>query len=170
MDRLQTEPCCDAVDEVGDEVGDEANPVRLRGHHFLCLLTYKGLGYTPAFVDNMTAIAERINASAKVILHAGPDDICAALTPADRAACNHDCAKPETAALDAMAEKATVAVLDHGLNEAFVLDAEKIAKLRAAFLTGESRSACGLCRWRAVCDEIAGSGYANTLLKGAQAA
>ncbi len=166
MDRLQTEPCCDAV----DEAGGEANPVRLRGHHFLCLLTYKGLGYTPAFVDNMTAVATRINAGAKVILHAGTDDICAALTPADRAACNHDCAKPETAALDDMAERATIAVLGHGLGEAFTLDAEKVAKLRAAFLTGESRNACGLCRWRAVCDEIAGSGFAETLLKGAHVA
>ena len=162
MDRLQTEPCSDAV--------EEADPVRLRGHHFLCLLTYKGLGYTPAFVENMTAVAARINAGAKVILHAGPDDICAALSPADRAACNHDCAKPETAALDDMAEKATVAVLGHGLNEAFTLDAEKVAHLRAAFLTGESRSACGLCRWRAICDEIAGSSYAQTLLTGFQAA
>lgn len=118
----------------------------------------------------MTAIAQRINAGAKVILHPGPDDICAALTPADRAACNHDCAKPETSALDDMAEKATIAVLGHGLNEAFTLDAEKVAKLRAAFLTGESRSACGLCRWQAVCDEIAASGYVDTLLNGFQAA
>lgn len=144
--------------------------MRLRGHHFLCLLTYKGLGYTPAFVENMTAVATHINAGAKVILHAGSDDICAALSPADRAACNHDCAKPETAALDDMAEKATVAVLGHGLNEAFTLDVEKVAKLRAAFLTGESRSACGLCGWRTICDGIAESGYADTLLKGFQAA
>ena len=162
MDRLQTEPCCDAV--------DDNRPVRLRGHHFLCLLTYKGLGYTPAFVENMTAVATRINAGAKVILHPGPDDICAALTPADRAACNHDCAKPETQALDDLAEKATVAVLGHSLKEAFTLDAERVAQLRAAFLTGESRSACGLCRWRAVCDEIAGSDYAQTLLTGFHAA
>ena len=162
MDRLQTEPCCDAV--------DDNRPVRLRGHHFLCLLTYKGLGYTPAFVENMTAIAARINAGAKVLLHAGPDDICAALSPADRAACNHDCAKPETAALDEMAEKATVAVLGHGLDAAFTLDAEKVAQLRAAFLTGESRTACGLCRWRAICDEIAQGGYAQTLLTGFHAA
>ncbi len=158
MDRLQTEPCCDAVDE------DRA--IRLRGHHFLCLLTYKGLGYTPAFVENMTAIADRINAGEKVILHAGPDDICAALTPADRVACNHDCAKPETAALDEMAERATVAVLGHGLDEAFTLDAEKVAQLRAAFLSGESRTACGMCRWRAVCDEIAGSGFEGVVIGG----
>lgn len=163
---MQTEPCCNAV----DETGDDAQPVRLRGHHFLCLLTYKGLGYTPAFVENMTAIATRINAGAKVILHPGPDDICDALTPADRAACNHDCAKPETAALDEMAEKATVGVLGHGLGEAFLLDAEKVAHLRVAFLAGESRAACGMCRWRAVCDEIAGSGFAQTLLTGAHAA
>jgi uncharacterized protein len=162
MDRLQTEPL--------RKPADEAPPIRLRGHHFLCLLTYKGLGYTPAFVENMTAIATRINAGDKVILHPGPDDICAALTPADRAACNHDCAKPETAALDEMAEKATVAVLGHGLEEAFVLDEGKVARLRAAFLSGESRAACGMCRWRTVCDEIAGSGYAQTLLKGFQTA
>ena len=63
-----------------------------------------------------------------------------------------------------------MAVLGHVLDEAFVLDAERVTQLRAAFLTGESRTACGLCRWRAVCDEIAGSGYAQTLLTGFQAA
>ena len=155
---MQTEPCCDAAQEPA--------PIRLRGHHFLCLLTYKGLGYTPAFVENMTAIAHRINAGEKVILHPGPDDICAALTPADRAACNHDCAKSETAALDDMAEAATVAVLGHGLDAAFTLDVDKVAQLRAAFLTGESRSACGICRWRAVCDEISASGFEGVVMRG----
>ncbi len=162
MDRLQTEPCCDAVEESDDETG----AVRLRGHHFLCLLTYKGLGYTPAFVDNMTAVATRINAGAKVILHAGPDDICAALSPADRAACNHDCAKPETAALDDMAEKATVAVLGHGLDAAFQLTAEKVARLRAGFAAGETRAACEGCRWKVVCDGIVGEGFQGVVVGG----
>ena len=35
-------------------------PVRLRGHHFLCILTYRGHGYTPSFVANMTEIVADI--------------------------------------------------------------------------------------------------------------
>lgn len=145
---------------------DESPPVRLRGHHFLCLLTYKGLGYTDRFVENMTAIAARIDAGAKVILHPGPDDICAALTPEDRAACNHDCAKPDTLTLDRLAEDATRAVLGHGLDAVFQLTAEKVTRLRAAFAAGDTRAACEGCRWKTVCDGIVGEGFQGAVMGG----
>jgi hypothetical protein len=35
--------------------------IELRGHHLLCILTYMGKGYTPAFVENYDAIVAQIN-------------------------------------------------------------------------------------------------------------
>ncbi|OWU61413.1 2Fe-2S ferredoxin, partial [Staphylococcus aureus] len=34
--------------------------IRLRGHHLLCMLTYVGKGYSPAFVENYDAMAGRL--------------------------------------------------------------------------------------------------------------
>ena len=142
--------------------------MRLRGHHFLCLLTFKGLGYTPFFVENMREVAARIDAGAPVTLHPGPDVICNALSAEDRKVCNHDCAKPETLALDEMAAEATSAILKQPLDSPFVLDAGMVESLRAAFLAGETRAACARCRWLEICNGIAGEGFAGTLLKGFQ--
>ena len=51
--------------------------VRLRAHHLLCMLTYIGKGYSPAFTDNMTVIAGRVSAGENVEIVDGPDEICA---------------------------------------------------------------------------------------------
>ena len=53
--------------------------VRLRGHHLLCLLAYKGEGYSPAFIANLDRIAARLTAGEDAVLVDGPDDICAPL-------------------------------------------------------------------------------------------
>ena len=53
--------------------------IRLRAHHLLCLLTYVGKGYSPAFTANYDAIAERLSRGEDILLVSGPDDICAPL-------------------------------------------------------------------------------------------
>jgi len=50
--------------------------LRLRPHHLLCLLTYAGKGYSPAFVANLDAVASRVASGETVEIVAGPDDIC----------------------------------------------------------------------------------------------
>lgn len=62
--------------------------IRLRGHHLLCLLGYRGMGYSADFCANMTQIYEtlRTTPEAEVEIVAGPDDICAKY-PTDKA--NH---------------------------------------------------------------------------------
>ncbi len=59
--------------------------VRLRGHHLLCMLTYIGKGYSPAFVDNYDTIAERLSGGEDIEIIDGPDDICQPLL------CTGDC-------------------------------------------------------------------------------
>lgn len=52
--------------------------MRLRAHHLLCLLGFRGLGYSQEFVDNMAAIAEQVSSlpqtMVQIVNH--PDDIC----------------------------------------------------------------------------------------------
>ncbi|WP_438938625.1 DUF1284 domain-containing protein [Alicyclobacillus suci] len=52
---------------------------RLRGHHLLCLLGYRGMGYSPEYVQNMTQLHRRLREQPEtlVTLVVGPDDLCA---------------------------------------------------------------------------------------------
>ncbi|WJH32930.1 DUF1284 domain-containing protein [Paenibacillus sp. CC-CFT747] len=54
--------------------------VKLRGHHLLCLLGYRGMGYSAEFCANMTSIYERLRQQPEqsVELVEGPDEICRA--------------------------------------------------------------------------------------------
>jgi uncharacterized protein len=139
-------------------------PVRLRGHHFLCILTYRGYGYTPAFVANMTGIVAEIGASRPVRLVEGPDAICGGLTPEDRKVCNHDCARAETLELDRLAVQEVGERLSVDLSRPIVIDQSIVARLRAAFATRAIRSACSRCPWSDFCDQIAAEGFAGTKL------
>jgi hypothetical protein len=64
--------------------------VRLRPHHLLCILTYKGAGYSPAFCANYDRIAVRIAHREEIEICAGPDDVCAPLLSTDHPHCLRD--------------------------------------------------------------------------------
>jgi hypothetical protein len=51
---------------------------QLRGHHLLCLLGFRGMGYSDVYAQEMTKIHAELctNPSAKVQLVEGPDDLC----------------------------------------------------------------------------------------------
>jgi hypothetical protein len=53
--------------------------VRLRGHHLLCLLGYRGMGYSADFSANMTQVYNKLQEEpdTNVTLIEGPDDLCA---------------------------------------------------------------------------------------------
>lgn len=54
--------------------------LKIRGHHLLCVFGFRGLGYSPQFVENMTALVRSFFAEepAEVEIVAGCDDICRA--------------------------------------------------------------------------------------------
>lgn len=54
-------------------------PVRLRGHHFVCLQFFRGKGYSDEFVENLRTIVERAAENPALVV-AGADDVCAACT------------------------------------------------------------------------------------------
>jgi hypothetical protein len=59
--------------------------VPMRAHHLLCVLSYSGEGYSPAFVHGFNGIVQRLGAGEPMELVTGPDAICAPL-------CNDACA------------------------------------------------------------------------------
>ncbi|MCK0195981.1 DUF1284 domain-containing protein [Ancylobacter sp. 6x-1] len=139
--------------------------VRLRAHHLLCLLTFVGKGYTPAFTAHYRRIVRRLDAGEDVEMVAGPDDICAPML-----ADGHHCLEARIADRDAEAAQAVAALLGMSVAEGarFILAADVLGRLRTGFAEGVVRQACTACQWAPLCDGIAGSGYAGTLLKGAE--
>ena len=50
----------------------------LRAHHLICLLGFRGLGYSPEFLQDMTRIVFKLLSYPETMIEVvyGPDDIC----------------------------------------------------------------------------------------------
>lgn len=141
--------------------------VHLRGHHLLCLLTFRGAGYGAAFVANMRAIADRLSAGEEAVIVDGPDDICAPRLEAEAQGLDTPhCHEPGIVWRDAKALAAASDLLGRPLapGEFVVFEADVAARLRDAFAAGTVRAACEGCEWAAFCTDIAASAFAGTLL------
>ncbi len=135
--------------------------VRLRAHHLLCLLTYVGRGYSPAFTANMNLIAERLGAGFDdILLVRGRDDIC---TPLCGTADDH-CEGESALERDAKAAAEISRSLDIDIAIGTVLPAGTLSLLRSAFADGAIRTACLHCPWADLCTAVAASGFAETRL------
>ncbi|PYE46037.1 hypothetical protein DFI02_101176 [Rhizobium sp. PP-F2F-G20b] len=131
--------------------------IRLRPHHLLCMLTYIGKGYSPAFVRNYDAIAARIGAGEALDVVDGPDDICRPLLETPSPHCFNDSviARDRRAAADV----AALLGCDIHAGVRLVIDAAEIALLRTHFAAGSIRAACAGCEWSGLCDRIATDGF-----------
>lgn len=47
-------------------MGELASPVKVRGHHLLCMLGFRGLGYSPEFVVTMGKVVEALRTDAPI--------------------------------------------------------------------------------------------------------
>ena len=138
--------------------------VRLRPHHLLCLLTYVGKGYSPAFTANYDAIAMRIEQGEELLIVSGPDDICAPRLGEGEAHCLED----DITLRDQLAARDVGLLLARpiGSGQALTLDDVLLARMRKAFASGATRSACKACQWNSLCTSVAASGYRDTRVNG----
>lgn len=136
--------------------------VRLRPHHLLCLLTYAGKGYTPAFTANFDAIAGRVGAGEEIEVVSGPDDICAPLLDGG----DHHCLLARITDRDRSAARDVGALLDQPVTDGLrlTITGALLIKMRAAFRQGTTRAACGGCDWNSFCTIIA-QDYRESLLR-----
>lgn len=133
--------------------------IHLRPHHFLCLLTYAGKGYSPAFVANYDRIAARLAQGEDIEIVKGPDDVCAPLLSGSDPHCWRDSVveRDNKAVLDLL--KLNLAV-EAGAR--ITLDADMLARMRTAFARGLTRSGCAGCEWADLCTSIAEEDFAGT--------
>ena len=126
-------------------------PVRLRGHHLVCLQFFRGEGYSEAFVENLRGVIERA-ATAPALVVAGADEVCAACPDlgADGCCASADAGgEVEIRRIDALA----FALLGVTAGDRVSL-AEARERLAAdAIGVGQWRAdACAGCAWEDVCE------------------
>ncbi|TPN65850.1 MULTISPECIES: DUF1284 domain-containing protein [unclassified Mesorhizobium] len=137
--------------------------IRLRAHHLLCLLTYVGKGYSPAFTANYDGIAQRLGRGEDILVVSGPDDICAPLLDEQEPHCLRDSA----AERDRVAAHDAGALLGRPIRAGARLDpgADMLARMRQAFSAGLTREACRGCEWSGLCSAVASGGYQGARLR-----
>lgn len=136
--------------------------VRLRPHHLLCMLTFVGEGYSPAFVANYRRLAGRLSAGEPIEIVSGPDDICAPLLSDEDA----HCFGASVAGRDAAALADIARLLGRELETGAIIASDQalFETLRRAFSAGVTREACTGCEWSSLCDRIAQKDYAGALV------
>jgi len=140
--------------------------IRLRPHHLLCLLTYIGKGYTPAFTANYDVVVARLNAGDDVLVVDGPDDICAPMLNE-----GHHCFNASITQRDAQAAADVEGLLGVRIvaGARLTLDLATVRLLREGFASGSTRQACTACQWTALCTDIARRDFPAVRLKGVDA-
>ncbi len=142
--------------------------IHFRPHHFLCVLTYIGRGYTTLFVKNFDDLIEKINSGNCVIeLTDGPDDICAQrLCDATDLTCHCHDEQVQMADKMALADLSKLAEFN-GLRVSSKIHLTKdlIKSLRIAYKNETIRSACADCEWRDLCTGIAADDFKEAKLK-----
>ena len=138
--------------------------VRLRPHHLLCLLSYSGRGYSPAFSANMTRVAGRLGAGERVEIVEGPDDICAPLL----GEADPHCRRAGATERDRMAARdlGRLPGVEARPGAGLVFAPGLVERWRAAFASGRIRTACAGCQWVDLCGAVAASGFDGAVLRG----
>jgi len=131
--------------------------IRLRAHHLLCMLTYVGKGYTPAFTANYDVIAKRLGGGEDILIVAGPDDVCAPLL----AEANPHCHRASVIERDAHAARDVGELIGRPVapGTTLTLDAPLLTRMREGFAAGTTRAACKSCEWFKLCSHVAAGGY-----------
>lgn len=50
--------------------------MKIRAHHLLCVLGYRGKGYNEEFIENMDSVVEKLNYNPTIEILTSPDKIC----------------------------------------------------------------------------------------------
>ena len=122
-----------------------AGPVEIRSHHLLCILGFRGLGYSEEFVSNMSKVVQRLrsDASFPITLVVGCDAICAS--------CPHN---KEGKCLEGADSDAEVTMLDSEFLDRLGFEAgtqiragEAWERVKERLTPGDLAEICRDCEW-----------------------
>ena len=120
--------------------------LRLRGHTLLCLQGFRGLGYSPTFVENLHRIHRQLqdHPETRVTLLVEPDAVCAA--------CPHR--GPEGCRLEGPESELSMATQDREVLDRLRLSPgetvtwrEILARIATCIAPETLPVICGSCRW-----------------------
>lgn len=131
--------------------------ILIRPHHFLCMLTFMGKGYSAAFVKNYAKIVERLNSGEDIKIVDGPDDICKPMLHEPDHHCHNDSVKARDIA--AAGKISEVLQVDLASVRQLSLPRSQVNTLRRAYEDGVFRVACNGCQWQELCASIAARDY-----------
>ena len=125
---------------------DASNPIRLRAHTLLCLQGFRGMGYSPGFVDNMAAIHRVLTVHPQSVVEIldGPDAVCGACPHRRLTGCtlNGDRTEQEMKDQDHAVLRKLGLRVGSRIPWSEVLDC-----IRVSVHAADLHSICGQCRW-----------------------
>lgn len=126
-------------------------PVRMRGHHFVCLQFFRGQGYSFAFVQNLETVVERAGIE-QAVLVVGADDVCSACPGL---ASDHTCLDPQAGETEVRRiDRLAWEVLGMQPGDAMSLPEARTRLAEDAVSAGRWRfEACAGCTWEDVCED-----------------
>lgn len=127
--------------EARDKGNRDIVRVKLRAHHILCMLGFRGLGYSAGFVENFVRVKESAKGSVVELVDGG-DAICAACPNFDGRCTKGEA---EVRAMDAV----VLALFEYQIGAKVDFEA---AMLKAKVVPHETRLAiCSGCEWLEHC-------------------
>jgi uncharacterized protein len=116
-------------------------PFKLRPHHLICSLCFRGRGYDKAFVKSFEAICQALHANpdSEIVVTSDCDDVCAKCPQKQSHCCRHE---KKVAAMD----QAYLTMLQLKVGQVITLQALKIKIKTLLTMTG-FHQACGQCSW-----------------------
>ncbi len=129
-----------------DYVREEAGMVHLRPHHGLCLLNFRGRGYSDDFSRNMTEMQGRLEnrPETPVCITKGADDLCAKCPNRRGSACSSE----HPPLFDANVLRET------GFGYGQVLTWEEFSGATRPLSRYRLEETCPDCEWLSLCKEI----------------
>lgn len=126
---------------------NEAEEISLRPHHGLCLLNFRGKGYSDDFSRNMTAMQELLlrHPETRIRIAEGADDLCARC-PNRR---GHACSSEHPPLFDANVLRMT----GHEAGEVMIW--QEFSSATEPLSLYHLDEACPDCEWLSLCHEIA---------------
>lgn len=134
----------------------------LRPHHLLCLQSFVGHGYSPEFVQQMTAVKQQLSISpdSPIKIVSGPDMLCCRCPNCSEDSCTSD--KPEVFDQLVLNKLASAEILqtnqgsaltmnnDHSIGIGLIRGIPEFLTLSHALLA----ECCPGCEWRDLCGKV----------------
>jgi hypothetical protein len=126
------------------------SPIKLRGHHLICLHFFTGEGYNAEFIGNLKAILTRALSGEEIEVCSGVDDVCTMCPFLKERKCHYvKHAENEIQKMDRDAVK--LLSIEPGMSVMW-FDMQERAK--GIFRTW-MKDYCRNCTWRNVCEKTA---------------